>query len=107
MTGVFFRLSKCGKLHDYIYVLTPGPLYEIEIIKNNTFPDPTPIPIVFPDTAEHDGRYSGGSHTKFSELYVIHALSELKPPPWYRGPVTLGAMFEADDALTVIVPISV
>jgi hypothetical protein len=46
-----------------------------------TFPDPTPTPIVFLDTAEHDGRYSEGSHTTFSKLYVIHAPSKLKPAP--------------------------
>ena len=39
------------------------------------------MPIVLPDTAEYDGRYSEGSHTKFAELYVIHAPSELKPQP--------------------------
>ena len=47
----------------------------------HTFPVPTPIPIVFPDTAEHNGRYSEGSHTQFSELYVIHSPSELKAQP--------------------------
>jgi hypothetical protein len=50
----------------------------------HAFPDPVPMPIVFPDTAEHDGRYSEGSRTKFSELYVVHAPSELKANPRYR-----------------------
>jgi hypothetical protein len=50
-------------------------------LHTHTFLDPTPMPIVFPDTAEHDGRYSEGSHTIFSELHVIHAPSELKPHP--------------------------
>jgi hypothetical protein len=39
------------------------------------------MPIVFPDTAEYNGRYSEGSHTAFFELYIIYALSELKAPP--------------------------
>ena len=74
------------------------------------FPDPLATPIVFPDTAERDGRYSEGSHSKFSELYVIHTPSGLKAPPWYRGfwgSVTLGVIFKADGASIVIVPISV
>ena len=47
----------------------------------HTFPDPTPIPTVSADTAEHDGRYSEGSHTTFSELNFIHTLSELRLKP--------------------------
>ena len=68
--------------------------------------------IVFPDTAEHNGWYSEGSHTRFSELYVIRAPSEIKAPPWYWGvwgPITLGVIFEVDGAiyaLVMILPIS-
>jgi hypothetical protein len=50
-----------------------------------TMLDITPMLIVVPNTAEQDGRYSKGSHTKFSELYIIHAPSELKATPLYRG----------------------
>ena len=70
------------------------------------------MPIVFPNLAEHDGRYSEGSHTQFFELYVIHSPSELKAQPLYRGlcgSVTLGALFDDDndDASRAIVPIAV
>jgi hypothetical protein len=47
-------------------------------LNNHTSPDPTPMPIIPPDTAEHDGRYSGGSQRRFFELYVIHSPLELK-----------------------------
>ena len=68
------------------------------------------MPIVSPDTAEQDNRDSEGSHTMFSELYVIHALSELKAQPWYRQfwrSISLYVIFETDDASITIVPISV
>jgi hypothetical protein len=32
---------------------------------NQTFPDPVPMPTHLPDTAEHTGRYSVGSHNRF------------------------------------------
>ena len=51
----------------------------------HTFPDPEPIATVLADTAEHDGRYSEGSHKMFSELNVIQALSELRPTFSYTG----------------------
>lgn len=41
----------------------------------HTLPVPTPILIVFPDTAEHDGRYSERILTRFSESYIIHKLT--------------------------------
>ena len=58
-------------------------LYNIlgQTLHIQTLPVPTPMPIVFPDTAEHDGRYSDGNHTTFSELYVIHAPFELNARP--------------------------
>ena len=40
------------------------------------------MPIVFPNTAGHDGRYYKGTHTRFSESYVIqfiHHVSWLAP----------------------------
>jgi len=51
----------------------------------HTVPLLLPTPIVVPDTAEYQGRYSEGIHTRFSELYVIHSPSELNAQPWYRG----------------------
>lgn len=48
----------------------------------HTFPEPKAMLAVSAATAEHVGRYPRGSHTSFSELYVIHALSELNPGPW-------------------------
>jgi len=66
----------------------------------HTLPDPTPTPIIFLKTAEKDGRYSVGSHSTFSELYVIQVKSVLKPPPWYEAHgvvVALGAVSRADD----------
>jgi hypothetical protein len=48
---------------------------------NHTFPEPVPIAIAVPDTAEQDGRYSEGSHNSSFELYVVHTLSPLKPTP--------------------------
>lgn len=76
----------------------------------HTFPDPTPMPTVAPDTVEHDGRYSEGSHKTFSDLYVTHAPSKLNPPPsyWRCGEfATIVLIVEVDDALIAIVPISV
>jgi hypothetical protein len=68
------------------------------------------MPMVLPDTAEHDGRYSEGSRTWFSELYVIHTPSELKAHPRYRGfwgSAVFDVIFEADDVSILMVPISV
>jgi hypothetical protein len=62
-------------------------------LKNHTSPDPTPMPIIPPDTAERDGRYSGGSHRRFFELYVIHSPLELKATSPDRG------SFEVDKAI--------
>ena len=60
--------------------------YEYQMLRTlkphiHTFPLPTPMPIIFPDIAEHDGRHSEGIHTQFSELYVIHSPSEPKAQP--------------------------
>ena len=41
-------------------------------------PLPTPRPTIFPDTAEDNGRYSEGSHTRFCETRLIHTLFTLK-----------------------------
>jgi hypothetical protein len=60
---------------------TESQLFSMWKLHMHTFSDSLPMPTVLPDTAEHDGRYSEGSHTRFSELYVIHAPSELNPPP--------------------------
>ena len=49
----------------------------------HTLPVATPIPILFPHTAEHDGRYSDGIHNKFLPPYLIHMLSELRLVPRY------------------------
>ena len=73
-----------------------------------TLPVPRPIPIMFPDTAEHDGRYSDGNHTTLLELCVIHVLSELKAKPWYLGfSGSITPLKTSGAALIVIVPISV
>ena len=45
----------------------------------STRPDEQPMIIVDAVTAETNGRYSEGSHNKFSESRVIHVLLELKP----------------------------
>ena len=45
----------------------------------NTRPDSEPMETVDSATAEHDGRYSEGSHSKFSELHVIHVRSKFMP----------------------------
>lgn len=50
-----------------------------------TLPDQPPTAMVRPNTAEQLGRYSGGIHIRFSELYVIQSPCELKPIPSYRG----------------------
>jgi hypothetical protein len=65
----------------------------------HTLLDPAPTPIIFLKTTEQDGRYSVGSHSTFSELYVIQVESALKPPPWYeaQGVVVLSAVSRADD----------
>lgn len=70
-----------------------------------------PTPIAFPDKAEHDGRYSEGSHNQFSELYVIHSPSAPKAQPEYwglRGSATLVRFDnDEDDAPRAILPMSV
>jgi hypothetical protein len=78
----------------------------------HTLPYPTPMAIIFLNTAEHDGRYSEGNHTEFSESYVIHAPSKLKPQPLRRefwGSITLsvvlGVVLEAIAVSIVILPI--
>ena len=43
-----------------------------------TRPDAQPMATVDAVTIDVDGRYSEGSQSKFSELYVIHIPSELK-----------------------------
>ena len=45
----------------------------------NTRPDEQPITIDDAATAEHDGRYSDGSHSIFWPFHVIHVLSAPKP----------------------------
>lgn len=75
-----------------------------------TLPNPTPKPIVVPNMAEQDGRYSEASRTKLSKLYIIHTPSGLKATPPYRGFwefVILGLILTADDVSIAIVPISV
>ena len=47
----------------------------------HTLPDPTPMPTVFPDIAEHDGRYSDGNHIKFLDPCFIQVLSALRAIP--------------------------
>ena len=49
------------------------------------FLDSLATPIIFPDMAEYDGWYSESSYSKFSELYIIYTLSELKASSWYKG----------------------
>ena len=44
-----------------------------------TRPDAQPMATVDAVTAEHDGRYSEGSQSKFSELHMTHVPSELTP----------------------------
>jgi hypothetical protein len=68
------------------------------------------MPIIFPDTAEQDGRYSEGSHTRFSESYIIHTPSGLKARLRHLGlysSETIGGVIEPDTALMSIMPISV
>ena len=54
---------------------------ELWIIKLNikTRPDAQPMATVDAVVAEHDGRYSEGSQSKFSELHMIHVRLELTP----------------------------
>jgi len=63
----------------------------------------------FADTAEHDGRYSEGSHKTFLELYVIQAESELSPTFSYRGTweFILVEVVDVFDVLRAIMPILV
>jgi len=35
-------------------------------------------PIIFPDIAKYNGRYSKGSYIKFFKLYIIYTLFEFK-----------------------------
>lgn len=81
-----------------------------DLLANHTLPDPTPKPMVLPNTAEHAARYSEGNHIKFFELYVIQHPSKLKAMPLYRGCWT-SALFrgtiECDRFPKLIVPISV
>jgi hypothetical protein len=74
------RCPRFLALH-YHALCTESQLLSAMKLQIHTLPDPTPIPTVFADTAEHDGRYSKGNHTTFSEPYFINAPSELNPPP--------------------------
>ena len=68
------------------------------------------MPVIFPDTAEQDGRYSNGSYTKFSESYVIYTPFRLKARLQYLGlygSETIGGVIKPNTALMSIMPISV
>lgn len=50
-------------------------------MKNSTRPEGHPRHIVDNDEAVVRGRYSGGNHSTFSELQVMHVPLELTPYP--------------------------
>jgi len=65
--------------------------------------------MVLPDTAEHPGRYSDGSHIRFSELYVIQSLFRLKSMPGYCGfwgLMLFAGLFEVDIVSSATKPYS-
>jgi hypothetical protein len=51
----------------------------------HTLPDHTPIPTIVPQTDEHNGRYSDGTHSILLPACLIHMPSEPKLVPVYKG----------------------